>query len=57
MHGKRPELWSNDWILHDIAPAHKELCMEQFMAQKYINELEHPPFSPDFTPNSFWLFQ
>jgi alpha-L-fucosidase len=24
---KRPELWTNDWILHhDNAPAHKALC-------------------------------
>jgi hypothetical protein len=29
---KRPELWTNDWILH--APAHKAFSVKQFLAQK-----------------------
>jgi histone-lysine N-methyltransferase SETMAR len=53
---KRPELWPNDWILHDDnAPAHKALSVKQFMAQKSITEMEHPPYSPDLAPNDFWL--
>jgi hypothetical protein len=43
---KRPELWPNDWILlHDNAPAHKALSVTQFLAQKPINKMEHPPCS------------
>jgi len=45
---KRPELWPNNWILHcDNAPANKALSVKQFLAQKSITEMEHPPFSPD----------
>jgi hypothetical protein len=42
---KRPELWPNDWILHnDNAPAHKMLSVKQFLAH-----------SPDLATNDFWL--
>jgi hypothetical protein len=42
---ERPELWPNNWILHhDNAPAHKALSVKQFVAQKSITELEHPPY-------------
>jgi hypothetical protein len=35
-----------DWILHhDNAPAHKTLSVKQFLAQKSIAEMEHPPYS------------
>jgi len=48
VHRKRPEIWSTDWILHhDSAPTHKALCVMQFVAQKSITEMEHPPYSPD----------
>jgi transposase len=54
---KRPELWPNEWILHhDNAPAHKALSVKQFLAQKSIDEMEPPPYSPDSAPNGFWLF-
>jgi transposase len=54
---KRPELWSNDWILHhDNAPAHKAFSVKQFLAQKSITRMEHSPCSPDLAPNGFWLF-
>jgi transposase len=52
-----PELWPNDWILHhDNAPAHKALFVKQFLAQRSITEMEHPPYSPDLDPNDFLLF-
>jgi hypothetical protein len=39
-----PEMWSKDWILqYDKAPAHKALSVKQFLAQKSITEVEHPP--------------
>jgi histone-lysine N-methyltransferase SETMAR len=55
---KRPELWPNDWILHhDNAPAaHKSLSVKQFLAQKSITEMEHPPSSPNLALNDVWLF-
>jgi len=57
VHRKRPELWPSDWILHhDNAPAHKVFSVEQFLTQKSIIEMKHPPYSPDLAPNDFWLF-
>jgi hypothetical protein len=45
---KGVELWPNDWILHhDNASAYKALSVKQFLAQKLISEMEHPPYSPD----------
>jgi hypothetical protein len=46
---KTPEIWPNVWILHhDNAPAHKALCIKQFLVQKPSTELEHQPLSPIF---------
>jgi hypothetical protein len=57
VHMKRPELQPSDWILHCInVPAHKALSVKQFLAQKSINEIEHPPYSPNVFPNDFLLF-
>jgi histone-lysine N-methyltransferase SETMAR len=57
VHRKGPKLWPNDWILHhDNAPSHKALSVQQFLAQKWITEMDHPPFSPDMARNGFWLF-
>jgi histone-lysine N-methyltransferase SETMAR len=54
---RRPELRPSDWILyHDNTPAHKVLYVKQFLAQKLITEMEHPPFSPCLASNVFWLF-
>jgi histone-lysine N-methyltransferase SETMAR len=55
---KRPDLWKNDaWILHqDNAPAHNALSVKQFLADKRIPVLEHPPYSPDLAPCDFYLF-
>jgi histone-lysine N-methyltransferase SETMAR len=57
VHRERPELWPNDWILHqDNAPAYKALSVKQFLAQKSITDMEHPPYSPDLALNDFWVF-
>jgi len=54
---KRSELWPSVRILHnDNAPAHKTLSFKQFVVQKSITEMEHPPYSPDLAPNDFQLF-
>jgi hypothetical protein len=53
---KRPELWSNDWILlHNNAPAHKVLSVEQFVAQESITEMGYTSCSYflDLAPNNF----
>jgi transposase len=52
MHKKRPELWLNDWILR----SHKAISVKQFLAEKSITEIEHPPYCPDLAPADFWLF-
>lgn len=54
----RRDLWENNrWILHhDNAPAHNALSIRQFLAEKQITTLEHPPYSPDLAPCDFWLF-
>jgi hypothetical protein len=53
VHRKSHEFWANNWILHyDNALVHKALSVKQFMAQKSITEMEHPPYSPD---GSKWL--
>jgi len=53
---KRPELWRNRWILHqDNNPAHNALSVKQFLANKNITVLEHPPYSPDLAPCDFYL--
>jgi transposase len=55
--GKRPELWRNFWIWHrDNAPANNALSVEQFLANKNITVLEHPPYSPELAPCDFYLF-
>jgi hypothetical protein len=55
---KGSKIWPNDCILqHDNAPAHKALSVKQFLAQKSITEMEHPPHSPHLAPNNFCLFQ
>ena len=58
MRKKRPDLWNNhSWILHqDNAPAHNALSVKQFLAEKRITVLEHPPYSPDLAPCDFYLF-
>jgi transposase len=55
LHRKRPELWHNGWILHhDNAPTQKSLSVKEFLAQKSITEMEHPPYFPDLSPNTLW---
>jgi len=40
----------------DNVPAHNTLSVKQFLANKNITELEHPPYSPDLAPCDFYLF-
>ena len=55
---KRRCLWeANAWALHrDNTPAHTSLSICQFLAERNIATLEHPPYSPDLAPCDFFLF-
>jgi hypothetical protein len=54
---RRPELWPDAWILHhDNAPVNEALAVWEFLANKSILKLNHPPYSPDLAPCDFWLF-
>ena len=52
------ELWQdNAWLLHqDNAPAHNALSNRQFLAERNVAVLNHPPYSPDLAPCDFFLF-
>jgi hypothetical protein len=39
-----------------FAPSHTSLVVQQFLAEKSIPVINHPPYSPDLAPNDFWLF-
>jgi len=41
---------------HDNVPAHTALSVTEFLATKQITVLEHPAYSPNLTPNDFFLF-
>ena len=52
----RRSFWeANAWAFHhDNAPAHTGLNIRQFLAEKNIATLEHPPYSPDLAPCDFF---
>jgi len=42
---------SGDWfLLHDNAPSHNETIVKQFLAERKVTVLGHPPYSPDLAP-------
>jgi hypothetical protein len=49
---KRPELWhAGNWLLHDDnAPFHRALVTREFLPEKGIITLPHPPYSLDLAP-------
>lgn len=55
---KRPELWRRkNWLLlHDNAPAHRSVLVQEELARQQITVLPHPPYSPDLAPCDFFLF-
>jgi len=50
------ELLPSDWILHHNKAPALPLSLKQFLAKKWITEMEHPFHSPDMSLNNFWLF-
>jgi len=48
---------SLDWfLLHDNAPPHNPTIVKQFLAQRKVIVLNHPPYSPDLAPADYFLF-
>ena len=48
---------SSDWfLLHDNAPSHNATIVKQFLAQRKVTVLDHPPYSPDLAPADYFLF-
>ena len=44
------------FLLHDNAPAHSAAKIQQFLTQKQVATLNHPPYSPDLSPPDYFLF-
>ena len=42
-------------LLHDNAPAHRSVLVEDFLAKNSLTSVEHPPYSPDQTAADFYL--
>ena len=55
---KRPEKWRTNsrLILHDNAPAHRPVLVEDFLVKNKVITPEHLPYSPDLAPAHFYLF-
>ena len=55
---KRRSLWeAHSWGLHhDNATADTARSIRQFLAERNIATLEHPPYFPDLAPCDFFLF-
>jgi len=45
-----------EFLLHDNAPSHNATIIKQFLAQRKVTELDHPPYSPDLAPADYFLF-
>jgi len=49
---------SGDWfLLHDNAPSHNATIVKQFLAQRKVTVLDHPPYLPDLAPTDYRLFR
>jgi len=46
-----------DWfLLNDNAPSHNATIVKQFLAQRKVTVLDHPPYSQDLAPADYFLF-
>lgn len=54
----RPEYSApGSWfLLHDNAPVHRAVAVQEFLARKQVCVLNHPPYSPDLSPCDYFLF-
>ncbi len=55
---RRPQVWcAQHWgILHDGAPAHWSLPVQNWFQQMRVPQVLHPVYSPDLNPPDYWLF-
>ena len=54
---KRPEAWTNMWMLHrDNSPAHASFLICEFLTKHESTVVPLPPCSPDLAPADFFLF-
>lgn len=55
---ERPKTGTRGIILHhDNARPHKAVITQEFLEEKGIELMPHPPYSPDLAPCDFWLFR
>jgi len=54
----RPDMCvSGEWfLLHDNALSHNATIVKQFLAQRKVTVLDHPPYLPDLAPADYFLF-
>jgi len=51
------KLRTNIWFsIHDDAPAHRSVSVEDFLAKSNVATLEHTPYSTDLDPTEYYLF-
>ena len=49
---------SGDWfLLHDNAPVHSSILVQQYLAKRGVTCLSHPPYSPDLAPQTIFCSQ
>ena len=48
-----PGRWS---LLHNNAPVHRTVAVQEFLARKQVCVIHHPPYSPDLYPCDYFLF-
>ena len=54
---KRPSKgWSEVRHIHDNASPHKSEVVRTFLASENVKVVNHPPYSPDFSPCDFFLY-
>jgi transposase len=44
-------------LLHDKTPAHKSATVQEYMKESGLNVIDHPPYSPDLFPVTFFCSQ
>ena len=48
---------SGDWFfLHNNTLSHNTAIVKQFLAQRKVTVLDHPPYLPDLAPADYFLF-
>ena len=45
------------WLLHDNAPVHRAVAVQEFLARKQVCVFHHPPYSPDLSPCDIFVPQ